>query len=548
MRFLLVLWSLLIAFPVLATQRLEPKRSRVLTTANVRNAQNFIVSRYNGTGCGGTFAGSRGGTAPTCSRIGTAQQDCGGSLTALGANTCRVETDGILGDVYTSQYLLNNCGSPATQTVTLATGKHVLWMEGSGSLAGAVGTATATGLPCTATQGVSHDCAFNVTVGGTVGVTKTGTVTHAQLQTTGAYWQRTAKICCAGASCSQQQDTISIPLLVTVDDPEWTISGRFTPRVDWTTGAGLAWDFGTDSTANSSRALIGPLNAAPTILGADWYIFTTNASTYRNASVPLDVTRAHDIAFHYNLGIMSLWVDGVEAPTNRVTGASSTGIPTAFPAALEIAAGSSGRLRGWADKIQICKGSPKKCGLTNGTATSVACLGDSITRGGTISYPQRLFAGLGYTWGVGQHGVDGNTTTQMLARWRSDIRGKDYSWLVLLGGVNDINGAATAAATYANILTIVTEAKGAGMQVVLLTVLPFKNATGWSSAKQTELEALNVSIRGTSGVTVVDTYPQFEDPSNLTAMLVTYDSGDHLHPNQVGRDRLGALVLAAIPH
>jgi len=77
-----------------------------------------------------------------------------------------------------TQYLTTPA-SPSNQTVTLTTGQHVLWAIGTGTATIAAGTGSATGL---GTHTPGTPLVFNVTVGGTFNVSKTGTLNRWQLE------------------------------------------------------------------------------------------------------------------------------------------------------------------------------------------------------------------------------------------------------------------------------------------------------------------------------------------------------------------------------
>lgn len=84
-----------------------------------------------------------------------------------------------------STNLFLNSTAPVTQTITLTTGTHILWVEGSGTMTVAAGTAVGTGFG-SATGGAKGTYGsfvkFNITTAGTVTVTKSGTVTATQLE------------------------------------------------------------------------------------------------------------------------------------------------------------------------------------------------------------------------------------------------------------------------------------------------------------------------------------------------------------------------------
>lgn len=184
---------------------------------------------------------------------------------------------------------------------------------------------------------------------------------------------------------------------------------------------------------------------------------------------------------------------------------------------------------------------------------SVACLGDSITRGyptyDNITYPGRLEIALngahpgGYT--VGNFGVDGSRSSAHLTTWTNSIRGKGYDAVVILSGVNDLIAGISGATVWGNIDTIVTQALADGMVVVLVTTLPWRGYSGYSFPKQDEQDILLASIRARSGVIVVDAYPSFETTPGSDMLNASYGAGDSLHLDTDGDNALVSLIMSA---
>ncbi len=193
---------------------------------------------------GTTIAGSRGEAVTTARNSTATYLDGSGALQTASANQPRIEAAGLLIEAQRTQYLLANCTAPATQTVTLAAGAHRAWIEGAGSLALAVDTAVATGLPCTATS--ASDCSFTISTGGTVVATVDGAVTFAQLENGAA---RSSKICSTTTPATRLADAISTanPL---ADQNAWCIAYTVDTR-DWTSRG--FFGFGSQSSKNSTR-------------------------------------------------------------------------------------------------------------------------------------------------------------------------------------------------------------------------------------------------------------------------------------------------------
>jgi lysophospholipase L1-like esterase len=178
-----------------------------------------------------------------------------------------------------------------------------------------------------------------------------------------------------------------------------------------------------------------------------------------------------------------------------------------------------------------------------------AFLGDSITQGIysvaiTEPFPAGAAANKGATYFGHNFGIGANSSDMILRRWRLDVRERKYSTMVLLAGINDVNGIIGSATTIANLDAIITEALSDGMTVIVLTLLPGGKTAG--DPLRVNLDAINTWIRARAGITVLDAYALFDDGAGK--MKVAWDiDGGSLHPNQTGQTQLAGLVSPALP-
>jgi len=162
---------------------------------------------------------------------------------------------------------------------------------------------------------------------------------------------------------------------------------------------------------------------------------------------------------------------------------------------------------------------------------SVTCVGDSITYTGYASYLRSTLANtIVYNQGVG-----GNTTADIIARMSTILIDRAKICCLLLG-TNDLSSGVTLATLKANILQIISTLHDEGTSCVISTLCPRGGSAGWTAGEQLLLEEFNAWVKtlSGSGIKTVDSYAALEDPGNPGAMLPTYDSGDHLHPNNAG--------------
>jgi lysophospholipase L1-like esterase len=175
----------------------------------------------------------------------------------------------------------------------------------------------------------------------------------------------------------------------------------------------------------------------------------------------------------------------------------------------------------------------------------VVFYGNSITD----SWPQyfdTMFPNKPY---VGR-GISGQTTPQMLVRFRQDVIALEPAVVVILAGTNDIagnTGPSTQAMIEDNLISMVELAKANGIRVVLSSVLPAYDYP-WRPGLEPagKIVALNKWMRdyaSTHDVVYLDYHSAMADErQGLRADL----SEDGVHPNEAGYRIMAPLVERAI--
>lgn len=175
----------------------------------------------------------------------------------------------------------------------------------------------------------------------------------------------------------------------------------------------------------------------------------------------------------------------------------------------------------------------------------VVFIGDSMIDSWANYFPA-MFAGKPY---VGR-GISGQTTPQMLVRFRQDVVALKPKVVVILGGTNDIagnTGPSTLEMIEDNLISMVEIAKANGIRVVLASVLPAYRYS-WKPDIEPALTivALNSWIRSYAtrvGATYLDFHSAMaDDRLGLRADLTP----DGVHPNQSGYVVMAALADRAI--
>ena len=175
----------------------------------------------------------------------------------------------------------------------------------------------------------------------------------------------------------------------------------------------------------------------------------------------------------------------------------------------------------------------------------VVFMGNSITeRWETLD--SSFFAGRSYV----NRGVSGQTTPQMLVRFRQDVIDLHPSVVVLLGGINDIaenTGPTTLEAILGHIASMAELARANGITVVLCSVLPASDFT-WHHGLEPgpKIVKLNAMIRqyaDAKHIVFVDYYPAMVDAQGgMKAEFTT----DGVHPNLAGYRAMEPLARSGI--
>jgi lysophospholipase L1-like esterase len=199
---------------------------------------------------------------------------------------------------------------------------------------------------------------------------------------------------------------------------------------------------------------------------------------------------------------------------------------------------------------------------------SIAVLGDSITdgRGSTTNGNDRWTDFLAQRLqnnattsavGVLNVGIGGNAVVSgglgptAVARFDSDVLAQSgVRWLIVLEGVNDIGESTApgvAEALIAAYQQFVSKAHAAGLLAYGATILPFDGHSHYSADHEAARQSVNAWIRAPGNFdAVIDLEAAVRDPAEPDALLPAYDSGDHLHLNPSGYQRLAEAVDLAM--
>ena len=175
----------------------------------------------------------------------------------------------------------------------------------------------------------------------------------------------------------------------------------------------------------------------------------------------------------------------------------------------------------------------------------VVFYGNSITEGWAQHFAAE-FPGKPY---IGR-GISGQTTPQMLVRFRQDVVALQPKVVVILAGTNDIagnTGPSTIEMIEDNMASMAEIAKANHIRVVLSSVLPVYDYP-WRRGLEPagKIVALNAWLRSyaaSHGATYLDYHSAMADERQGLKAALTYDG---VHPNEAGYREMASLAEPAI--
>ena len=297
-----------------------------------------------------------------------------------------------------------------------------------------------------------------------------------------------------------------------------------------------------------NASIVGGSDRQLTFSGQTSFAVPPEAEVYSDP-VSLAVEPSHNLA-------ISLYLPGPSGPITW----HSTGRQTLYVAAADQTADGSGgafearaNLPSWyaVDGVEVLATSPDQA--------AIVTFGDSITDGTASTqdannrWPdflaRRLAARPGNLLSVVDEGIAGNrvlsdtpTYLNALARLDRDVLSQaGVKYVTLLEGINDIgqtclgNADASADQIIGGYRQIISQVHQKGLKIFGATMTPFKGAPYYCDEGEAKRGTVNEWIR-TSGEFdgVLDFDQATRDPADVLAYRPDFDSGDHLHPNDLG--------------
>jgi lysophospholipase L1-like esterase len=198
----------------------------------------------------------------------------------------------------------------------------------------------------------------------------------------------------------------------------------------------------------------------------------------------------------------------------------------------------------WADTDHY-RSENAKLGAPSKGETRIVFMGNSITEGWGKLSPD-FFSGRPYI----NRGISGQTTPQMLVRFRSDVINLKPSVVVILAGTNDIagnTGPSSLEMIEDNLTSMAELAKANGIKVIISSVLPVFDYPWKPGINPVEkIATLNKWIKNyakKNGIIYLDYYSSMADERKGLKSAYTIDG---VHPNEAGYKIMAPLAEKAI--
>jgi lysophospholipase L1-like esterase len=307
----------------------------------------------------------------------------------------------------------------------------------------------------------------------------------------------------------------------------------------------------------AGNGAIAPGSAQPLTFGGRSFVVLPPGARITSDALSFNVRAQDDLA-------VSLYVDADSGPTtSHPIGLRGAWLaPGNQMAAVQLSGAQPFRSYLWLDGIDV---------LAAPRTAAIIAFGDSITDGFSTTpdadtpWPSILARRLGAQRAVASRsvinmGISGNRVLREgagssgLARFDRDVLSRPGArWVLMLLGINDIGFSAipglpasekaTAEDIIAGYQMLIARARLHGLSIVGATLTPFEGVNTYTPAGEQMRQQINQWIRDSGQFdAVVDFDRATRDPAQPTRLRAEFDSGDHIHPNDVGNRAMAEAV------
>jgi lysophospholipase L1-like esterase len=142
-------------------------------------------------------------------------------------------------------------------------------------------------------------------------------------------------------------------------------------------------------------------------------------------------------------------------------------------------------------------------------------------------------------WSVLNHGINGERSDQIRARFDRDVIQQRPKVVVIIAGVNDVYQGQPAAHVIQQLTAMYEGARAAGIAVVAGSIIPYNTATPDQNARMHEINAWIRKSAGTGTIAFVDTRAAAAAADDADRL---FESPDGLHPSPAGYRRMADAI------
>lgn len=214
--------------------------------------------------------------------------------------------------------------------------------------------------------------------------------------------------------------------------------------------------------------------------------------------------------------------------------------------AQELSVAGGGSLMDWANLKKYQKNNKELIKITD--PNRVVFMGNSITEGWG-SFDKDFFLDNPFV----NRGISGQTTPQMLIRFKPDVVNLNPKSVVIMAGINDIarnTGSITIENTAENIISMAEIAIANDISVYICSTMPAIDFP-WSPGlkpgpKVVRLNSILKNYCAKKGITYVDYYSVMSDSKGGLKVPEFTSPDDLVHPNLAGYKVMGEIILSSL--